>query len=470
MSTLPSASTTPGAPRAALAPARRPVATPAGPGYALGFVLFLLVNAALFVRPGDLVPALAEVEIYQYLILACFAVSFPAVLAALTPENLEKRAIDVCVLLLLPAVALSLLPRGDLGEMASQCFVVFKIQVYYLLFVSLITTPGRLRLFIACQVLCVTVVVLLAAMDFHKLIELPRPQGPSGRPAVIEANRMYGPGHFSDPNDICVLLVTALMLVLGRLADRRAGLARWLWLPCLVVFAYGFYRTGSRGGLLALVAGLGLLIRLRFGWWRAILLGAVGLPVLLALLGGRQAQISTTTNTGMERIWLWSNGLVMLRASPIFGVGWGHYAELSKMVAHNSYLHALAEMGLLGGPLFLGAFYLAVWGLYRLCLPVRDSRNQPIVPRIVQPELAQLYPYLGGALIAYATGMMTLALVNLVTTYTMLGMACVFQGMVVTNPPHKPLRFDLLMPARFVGLSLLFLLVMFLFVRFSIRI
>ena len=50
-------------------PARRGAARSAAPGYGLGFFLFLLVNAALFVRPADVIPELVGVEIYQYLIL-----------------------------------------------------------------------------------------------------------------------------------------------------------------------------------------------------------------------------------------------------------------------------------------------------------------------------------------------------------------------------------------------------------------
>ena len=74
---------------------------------AAGFVLFLVVNAVLFVRPSDAIPWLVGVEMYQYAILLCFAISLPAVLGHLQPEKLESRPIDLCVLALLPAVVLS---------------------------------------------------------------------------------------------------------------------------------------------------------------------------------------------------------------------------------------------------------------------------------------------------------------------------------------------------------------------------
>jgi putative inorganic carbon (HCO3(-)) transporter len=438
--------------------AERPVA-----GSGLGFFLFLLVNAALWVRPADVVPALLGLEIYQYLILACLAVSFPAVLASLAPDKLSQRPITVCMLLLLPAISFSLITRTD--ELGEASFAVFKILVYYLLLTSLVTTPQRLRIFTACLILFAVPVVILSALDLYEVIKIPRLVSP-GSKFVHEKGRMYGPGIFQDPNDTCVLIGMVMLLVIGKLADKRAGFLRWLiWLPCVAVFAFGFYLTGSRGGLLALMGGLGLMTVLRFGWRRAILIGMIGAPVLLVLLGGRQTDISADTDTGKLRVFLWSDGLVMFRSNPLTGVGWGHYNEHAGQVAHNSYMHLLSETGIVGGSLFLGAAFLSLWGLYRLSRPVR--RGQQLVLSVIRdPDLRQIYPYLSGAVAVYAMGMMTLSLADVPPPYTMFGLACVFQAMTVTDPEHPPLSFDFTMPLKFVGLSLLFLVGMFCVVRF----
>ena len=47
----------------------------------------------------------------------------------------------------------------------------------------------------------------------------------------------------------------------------------------------------------------------------------MGAPLLLVVVAGRMTAISTDTNTGQERIELWNAGLVMLKESPVFGVG-----------------------------------------------------------------------------------------------------------------------------------------------------
>src|SRR5207248_11219077 len=98
---------------------------------------------------------------------------------------------------------------------------------------SLVTTPQRLRIFTACIMLCAVPVVILSALDLYEVIKIPRLVAP-GSKFVHEKGRLYGPGIFQDPNDVCVFISTALLLVIGKLADKRAGFLRWLiWLPCV---------------------------------------------------------------------------------------------------------------------------------------------------------------------------------------------------------------------------------------------
>jgi O-antigen ligase len=439
----------------------------AEPGTSLGFGLFLLANFVLFVRPSDAFPELEGVEFYRWLLIACLAVSFPAVFGYLGKGGISSRPIDVCVFALFPLVVLSGLAANGFADAWESGVAFFKIVVYYLLFVSLVTTPGRLRVFLGWLVLCAAVVTIVAALDFYKVIAIPRALQESGKPVEIDPDRMYGPGIFQDPNDVCVLIVISMILLLGRVSDRRSGVARWLWLLPLAVFVYGFYLTRSRGGMLALAAGVAALIRVRHGWPRVILLGVVFLPAML-FLGGRQFQISHTTNTGQERIQLWSDGLVMFRANPLFGVGPDNFSLEAGHVAHNSYLQAFSELGFAGGVFFLGAAALAVFGLYRLGRPVVTSREH-VPPQFVDPDLKQLYPFLLGAVTGYATGMLTLSLNTLVVTYAVPGMAGVFLNMTKTRPDVDRDRFDANLLVRLGGLALLYLVVLFVFVRLTFR-
>ena len=110
----------------------------------MAFFLFILVNAALFIRPAEVVPGWQGVEIYFYVILACLLASFGDILAYLTDQPLDTKPILLCVLGVFVAVLVPQFLAGDL-EQAGRTGVYFAKNVaYFLLFVSLVNTPARL--------------------------------------------------------------------------------------------------------------------------------------------------------------------------------------------------------------------------------------------------------------------------------------------------------------------------------------
>jgi hypothetical protein len=73
----------------------------------MGFFLFLLVNATLFIRPAEIIPELLDLPIYNVLILSCFGVSFPAVVRRLRARALAEEPLSMCVVGLLVVVTCS---------------------------------------------------------------------------------------------------------------------------------------------------------------------------------------------------------------------------------------------------------------------------------------------------------------------------------------------------------------------------
>jgi O-antigen ligase len=336
------------------------------------FLLFILVNGVLLARPTEVVPDLRTVHLYEALILACLAVSIPGVLEQFTGRSLEARPITVCVLGLLAAVVLSHLCRFDLDKAAEWGFDFFKVVVYYLLLVAVVNTPARLRQFLAWQVLFSLVVALLALLQYHGYADLTPAKAieektrDQATAAEVVVNRMRGPGTlFGDPNDLCAVFVVATLICLYLLGDLRRGFHRYVWLAPLGVFGYAMSLTQSRGGFIGLLAGLGVLFHTRYGWKRSVGLGLLALPLLLVLFAGRMTSLSATEGTGRQRIQVWNVGLMLMRESPVFGIGMNEYDKRVELVAHNSYIHSYTELGLLGGTLFLGAFYLAFLALCR---------------------------------------------------------------------------------------------------------
>jgi O-antigen ligase len=432
-------------PRPAPAGAARPHTAP----YPLGFFLFVLVNVTLFVRPTDFIPGMIGWEIYQYLIGLTFLAAFPAVLGQLTARRLEGRPISVCVLGLLAAIVLSQVVHANLGAAFEGGKEHLKMIVYYLLLAGLVNTPARLRSFLRWLVAFASAAVLVAVLQYHGVLHiqaLKRVTDGAGFDAATGAEvvvrRLTGTGTFADPNDFCILVVVAVLANLYCLTDRATGLLRFAWAPPLLLCLYALALTHSRGGMLALLAGVFALLQARFGGRRALLLAALVVPGLLVVFAGRQTDFSATDGTGQERIQIWREGVVLFQGAPLFGIGCNEYDKQVGRVAHNSYLHAFTELGFFGGLLFLGAWAVALTALYRYRRAV-----------ILNPQLHRLHPYLFGLVVGYAVGMTSLTLCYIVATYTVLGVVTAYLALVRTAPPTPQPRFDALLVGRLTGLS-----------------
>jgi hypothetical protein len=221
--------------------------------------------------------------------------------------------------------------------------------------------------------------------------------------------------------------------------------------------------TQSRGGLLALMTALVVLLWVRTRGWRAPALAvACGLPVLLVLLAGRQTEfaLTSTDDTGQMRIQLWAQGLNLFRQSPLFGIGTGRYAEELGHVAHNSFVHGFVETGFLGGCFFLGMFVFSLWPLERLA-PEREA--------VADLDLERLLPYLCGAVAGYAVGLLSLSRNYIVPTYLVVGLAHVYLREVsgFTSPLGQRLSAALM--AKLIAGGLLTLAIFYIFVRLLAR-
>lgn len=429
----------------------------------MDFVLFLLVNATLFLRPAEVVPGMQDIELYKIVIIPALIVALPGVLAQLSGQALAARPVSVCVLGLWLAVPLSNLAHGDAENAWLNGYEFTKVLAYYLLFVATVNTPDRLRRFFFWMVLFTLATVLLAVLRFHGVIELPggtgvldrRDDGLGGEQIFL---RLCGTGIFRDPNDFSLLLALGFPLVIYRLTDSQ-DTGRLLWLLPAGLLGYALACTQSRGGLLAVLIGLAVLFRARFGTRTSLLLLAAGLPVLLLVLGGRQTHF-TSEDTAQMRFQLWSDGLMLLREEPLFGVGAGEFTHRAQMVAHNSFVHAYGELGLLGGTLFLGAFFFGLNSLWQL----RAEKTL-----VLDPAVRRLQPYVLAVVAGFAGAMLSLTHVYTVPTYTALGLVTAYLGLAVAYPPVPVARFGLPLLQRFAVASVGFLTVTYVAVRFLVH-
>lgn len=398
-----------------------PPAAPARAGGAAGFALFLAVNAMLFVRPAEFHPALIGLPVYEACILACLAVSYPALVARAGPRALAARPVDACAAAMLAAVVLSHLANGEPARAYDAGLYFLKLLLYYFLLVGLIDTPARLERFLAALGVFAACVTALAVLHYHGAVRVAAIEfletglDGSGDPDRV-VRRLGSTGLFQDPNDMCLMLVMAVVISLYQVLERR----RYYWAAPLALFAHALMLTHSRGGFLGLLAALVVLLVARFGRRRAVPLGLLVIPAVVALYDGRQTSLNLGRGTAQTRVQLWLEGMMMFVRHPLFGIGSGRYDEYAGHVAHNSFIHCFTELGLFGGTVFLAAFYLAFWTLVRL-----GDRRLPPLP----PALGRLRPYLLAVVAGYGTGLMSLSDAYTIPTYTVLGLSSLYAGL-----------------------------------------
>jgi putative inorganic carbon (HCO3(-)) transporter len=185
----------------------------------------------------------------------------------------------------------------------------------------------------------------------------------------------------SNPNamaaGLVILLPCALGVLffygrrLGRLDQGLAFLSAGLMILVLVL-------TQSRGGLLAFLAVILLLVVLRWkrGWW--LLVGATTLSVLLFMIMGPTAVlneiVANVTLGGMDgRIEVWSRAIYMVQDFPFTGVGIGSYGPVADLLypfflyapgtaphAHNLFVQIAVDLGIPGLIAWLATWMLVI--------------------------------------------------------------------------------------------------------------
>ncbi len=184
--------------------------------------------------------------------------------------------------------------------------------------------------------------------------------------------RIRGLGFLADPNDLAQALASSIPLVFLLWRRRRPFRNAIAVLVPVGILVWGILLTRSRGALIALVAltAAALVSRLRPRLRRLASTAAVVLagPAFIVLFGYAKADASAQT-----RLEAWSAGLLMLKSSPIWGVGSGLFTEHHERVAHNSYVQCFAETGLVGYFLWLGLLVVTLTRLSALA----DSATHP---------------------------------------------------------------------------------------------
>lgn len=226
-----------------------------------------------------------------------------------------------------------------------------------------------------------------------------------------EAHRFSG--SYGDPNFLAVGLVPAIALTVGLSAVYRDAGRRAVLLIAAAVLAGGLAASGSRGGIVA--AGFSALVAVLVVRGRrlpvvAMILGALAIGGLwMATSSPATWERVRSFDTGAGRTDLWEVAWRMSKAHPVAGVGLdGYFKESARyirqpgrlptggeftrsvlrqpLVAHNTYLQMLAETGVPGLCLLLGAILAAMratWLASRAFERLRD----PVMAALARASL-----------------------------------------------------------------------------------
>ena len=238
-------------------------------------------------------------------------------------------------------------------------------------------------------------------------------------------------GELHDPNELGMTICIGGLsfLIAFGLRRRTPGFTIVVALGSLLVL-WTILLTQSRGALLVLMAVPAVYFIRRYGWWGVAVGAALALPLAalaLGLRGGDKADMST-----ILRYEAWASGFQMFKSSPVFGVGQRMFGENHFMAAHNSYVLALAELGIFGLYLFLGLLYMSVKILW---CGVRDLATTP------GAAVARVW---GLALLASYAGMLfqinTLSFTYHTVLWIMLGLAGAYSSAVRFHKPDFEVR------------------------------
>lgn len=366
----------------------------------MAYLVLLVYVAALFIRPQEWVAWMYGWRLMDVIVGAAL-LSYGAHLLTTDWRFLKKCPETWMMLGLYVGVLMSHVRHTYFAALIEDFQSFGKTVLIFLLVVSLVNTVKRAKGLILVMILgCLF-------MSAHAWLQWNRGYGFGGdfevfRPLTTQdIVRVRALGFFHDPNDLALMLVTVLpFLFSGAISRGRALPTRVLSLAACVPMIAVIFMTNSRGGWLALGAMSMAYVWLHLRHRKIATVLAILVFIALFFLGpSRLAMVSA----GEDRVALWGYGNWMLKRWPLFGAGFGRFTEFSErsMVAHNSFVHCYAELGLFGYFFWMGLVVSALkdgWALARA--PQQSEAPSPDVlelARLGRASTAALVGFLSGA-------------------------------------------------------------------------
>ncbi len=268
---------------------------------------------------------------------------------------------------------------------------VARITLFTMVLLASLDRPSRLRR------MALVIVVMTAVMAVHCLLQQQRGYGFANAPPLyIRATRTTPAyfrsqffGIFEDPNDTAQMLSIALPFSFV-LFKRRNLFTFLIGLGFAWLLVAGILSTGSRGGWVALLGTVAMMVALILpARWTPYALGALALGGLLSTsLAGPWLEATPYT---YDRVQFWAEANWAFKSRPIFGVGYGMIREYTTRAAttHNAFVSCYSELGLFGYWFWFNLLFLGIMGAWRSRTAMKNA---------VTPEQKYLRRFSGAAL------------------------------------------------------------------------
>lgn len=253
------------------------------------------------------------------------------------------------------------------------------LLIYFAAMLAFVDSSKRLK-FLAIFITIFGFVFAFFAV-LQNLLDPGRIYGIYERPSIQPFGSFVNKHNFAAYIEMCAAIPLGLLFV-GAIEREK----RLLYLTAILLMGVALVMSGSRGGLVALVAELiflavvatktstsgGLFLKVGLA---AALVGAIVFGTIL--IGGdstltRIAETAQSKDPTSSRLQIWATTVEIIRQNPLFGAGWGAYGIAYTQFdplngrerveqAHNDYLQIFADAGIVGA--VLGALF--VFWLFR---------------------------------------------------------------------------------------------------------
>jgi O-antigen ligase len=238
-----------------------------------------------------------------------------------------------------------------------------------------------------------------------------------GNPVMDVDGLRYAITASLDPNDCAGFLAIGAPMALADARRKGAGGWRLISIGMFVVICLALLRTGSRGGFIALAAGVMLVflsgrgVRVLVAIAVLAMVGLIGREVAPSLLPARVASMGNLENDYNlheygGRVQIWTRAVKYFTADPILGVGVDNFAAREGIqmledgqpghwsAPHSAYVQSFVELGLIGGLLFCAAIGISlrrVAGFFRSPSPVSGTTHPEYMAAVLAFSVSAIF-------------------------------------------------------------------------------